>query len=147
MDLQKIGKQKLFIAVAALIGFISTFLPWYSVSYDFGIYGSAGGSFGGTHFWYGIISLIVFLVTIAVCFVGDNIPQLQDAKNFQYAVAGAGGLCALLGFISIVDIGFAIGSILALLAGAAIVVFALFFDKIIKDDAGSAPPPSGPPSI
>jgi hypothetical protein len=132
------NKQRKLILIAAAIGIISTFLPWFTISagaFGYNIKQSQNGFHG--------IGILYFLLLIAVgtiAVVGEQKERLQ--KNMRLAVIGAGALaviCMLIGYgniadtssngMGMVEAGVGYGFVLSFLA--ALVVTAIPF--IIKD--------------
>lgn len=89
-------KQKLYALIAAIVGFIAVFLPWYKVSYGF----IAAQSTNGLRDM-GIIVFLGFIAAGVVTFVmGDKTkPYGGDAKmiaGISFAAAGLFTLITLL---------------------------------------------------
>jgi len=141
-----ISVHRLYIAIAAVLGILSSLLPWYGMKESFwGITARAtvnafrakatsmGFSVSEAHV-LGIIIFILFIAVIALCFLENRIEPLK--KNGKFAFAGGGGFIFLLTIISIAvnssDYGgIKIGVIFVLLFSAAIA--ALPFVKKLED--------------
>jgi hypothetical protein len=63
-------KQKLYALIAAGVGFIAMFLPWWSFSFG-GLGGLGGYSVNGMH-ELGILAFLGFVGAGVLCFLGDK---------------------------------------------------------------------------
>jgi hypothetical protein len=134
------NKQRKLILIAAAIGIISTFLPWFTISasaFGYNIKQSQNGFHG-----IGILYFLLLIAVAAIAAVGEQKERLQ--KNMRLAVIGAGALaviCMLIGYGNIADTsssgmveaGVGYGFVLSFLA--ALAVTAIPF--IIKDPGES----------
>lgn len=133
MNFSTMSKQRLFILIAALIGIISLFLPWKTVSA-----GMMGMSMHESTNGFRDVGIVVFLAFLAagiIAFLGDQLRPLE--KNMWYAVLGAGGAALIFTIIymtkgggdalGIVETGNGIGLWLALLCSIAILAVAFLF--------------------
>ena len=152
MNFQEMSKQRKMILIAAAVGVIAMFLPWWSVS--LGIFG--GGSVNGMHN-EGIIVFLCFLAAAVLSVMGDQTKNL-DQENWMLTLI-AGGLATLITLITFLNappIGDrGIGLFLALAAAIGVLAFAYVnrtsgetlqsgFDTLksrFTKQAGSTPPP------
>ena len=122
MNFQTMSKQRKMILVAAAVGVIAMFLPWWSIS--LGILGS--GSVNGMH-GEGLLVFLCFLAAGAIAYMGDQTKNL-DRTNWMFALiaGGVASLIMIIRFLSWLDIlsALSIGFYLALAAAVAIVAFA-----------------------
>lgn len=91
MNFQTMNKQRKFVLISSVIGIISMFLPWITVSL-FGYSQNENGMHG-----IGILVFICFLVSAAIAYLGDQ--NLNLDKNMWGITLGAGTI-ALIGTIS-----------------------------------------------
>jgi hypothetical protein len=124
MNFQTMSKQRKFVLIAAAIGVISMFLPWFSISV-FGYTSSANGMHGD-----GILVFICFVVAGILAFMGDQTKNLD--RSFWMGVLIAGGIAALIMIIEFLRVLDALsylsfGFYLALLASLAVVAAAYMF--------------------
>jgi peptidoglycan/LPS O-acetylase OafA/YrhL len=122
MNFQTMSKQRKMILIAAAVGVIAMFLPWWSVS----ILGFSTGSVNGLHGW-GIFVFLCFLGGGALAVMGNQTQNLSRT-NWMLAVI-AGGLASLImaiNFLSWLDgLSFlSFGFYLALAAAVAMLIFA-----------------------
>ncbi|WP_121353810.1 hypothetical protein [Flavisolibacter nicotianae] len=122
MNFQTMSKQRKMILIAAAVGVIAMFLPWWSIS--LGIFG--GGSVNGMH-GEGLLVFLCFLAAGAFAYIGDQTKNL-DRTNWMLALI-AGGIASLvmiIRFLSWLDIlsALSFGFYLAMAASFAIVAFA-----------------------
>lgn len=113
-------KQKLYALVAAVVGVIGCFLPWWSFS--FGGFGLGGGySINGMHD-LGILAFLGFVGAGVVTFLGDKSKPFEG--QFKMIAAGAFALAALITLIQFLRImtGASFGIWISLIAGIAGVV-------------------------
>lgn len=112
------------ILIAAAIGVIAMFLPWWSIS--MGIFG--GGSINGMH-GEGIIVFLCFIGAIVLALMGDQTKNLTQSSWMLALIAG--GLAAIISFITFLNVpelaDRGIGLYLALLASIGVVAFAFMF--------------------
>lgn len=120
MNFQTMSKQRKAILIAAAVGFISMFLPWWSLS--LGIFG--GGSVNGMHN-EGIVVFLCFVGAAAISLMGDQTKNLTQNNWMSVLIAGAiAVLITLITFFNappIGDRGF--GLYIALIAAIALVAF------------------------
>lgn len=84
------------VLIAAAVGVISMFLPWFSISLP--LYGTE--SISGMHDW-GILVLICFLTAGALAFLGDQSTNLN--RSNWMAVLIASGIAALITLIKVIN--------------------------------------------
>ena len=96
MNFQTMSKQRKMILIAAAVGLIAVFLPWWSIS--LGVFG--GGSVNGMHN-EGIIVFLAFLAAVVLSVVGDQSKNL-DQTNWMLTLI-AGGLAAIISLITFVN--------------------------------------------
>jgi hypothetical protein len=133
MNFSTMSKQRLFIIIAAVIGLISLFLPWKTVSA-----GMMGMNMAESTNGFRDVGIVVFLAFLAagiISFLGDQTRPLE--RNMWFAVLGAGGAALLFTIIymtksggdalGIVEVGNGIGLWLALLCSIAVLAFAFLF--------------------
>jgi hypothetical protein len=122
MNFQTMSKQRKMILLAAVVGVIAMFLPWWSIS--LGILGS--GSVNGMH-GEGILVFLCFAATGVLAYMGDQTKNLERTNWMLTLIAGGlASLIMIIRFISWLDIlsALGIGFYLALAASVAIVAFA-----------------------
>lgn len=83
MNFQTMSKQRKFILICAVVGVISIFLPWWSISF-----GGFGGSINGFH-GVGVLVFIGFLGAAILSLVGDQTKTLDKTMWTVALVAGA----------------------------------------------------------
>jgi peptidoglycan/LPS O-acetylase OafA/YrhL len=145
MNFQTMSKQRKMILIAAAVGVIAMFLPWWSV----GIFGSVNGLHGE-----GILIFLCFLAAGALAAMGDQTKNL-DRTNWMLTLiaGGVASLILVIRFLSWLEIlgAISIGFYLALAASFAIVVFAYAqrtagetlqggFDSLKNKFTGQQPP-------
>src|SRR5689334_2915365 len=119
MNFQTMSKQRKLILIAAAVGVIAMFLPWWSIDMGF-----VGGSVSGMH-GEGIVVFLAFVGAIVLCVMGDQTKTLSR-QNWMLTLI-AGGLAALITLITFFnapplgDRGF--GLYIALLAAIGVVAF------------------------
>jgi len=123
-------KQKLYALVAAGVGVIACFLPWWS--FGFGGYGGFGSySVNGMH-GLGVIAFLGFIGAGIVSFLGDKTKPFEG--QFKMIAAGAFALAALITLIQFLRLssGSSFGIWLSLIAGiaGAVIVYVLKPEKI-----------------
>lgn len=90
MNFQTLNKQRKFVLIAAAVGVISCFLPWYSIS----MFGYSS-SVSGMHSW-GILAFLAFIGAGIVAFVGD---QTKPMNQSFWLISLACGALSLLGVL------------------------------------------------
>src|SRR5258708_6289509 len=116
MEQMNFHKQKLYALIAAGVGLIACFLPWWKTPT---IYGFGGYSINGLHD-LGIISFLGFIAAGVVTFVmGDKTKPFEGQQKMIAAACFAGAaLFALIQFLRATQFT-SFGLYLALLAGIA----------------------------
>ncbi len=139
MNFQTMSKQRKFILIAAVIGIISVFLPWATVS--IGMFGeSASESVNGFH-GVGIIVFLAFIIAAIVTLTGDQTKALDKTTWMVALIAAAAALLfavialantshAGLGFV---DAGFGFGIWLTLAAAIGVGASAWLFRNPADD--------------
>jgi len=79
MNFQAMNKQRKFILIAAAVGFISMFLPWFDMIV---------ASINGMHD-KGILVFICFVIAGVVAYLGDQTKSLEKTSWFIALVCGA----------------------------------------------------------
>jgi peptidoglycan/LPS O-acetylase OafA/YrhL len=87
MNYQTMSKQRKFVLISAAVGFISMFLPWFSIPI-FGFNQSVNGMHDK-----GILVFVCFVVCGVIAYLGDQTKKLE--KN-MWAITLAAGAFALL---------------------------------------------------
>jgi magnesium-transporting ATPase (P-type) len=111
------NKQRKFILIAAAIGLISMFLPWFRVSI-FGYSSSVNGMHGS-----GILVFICFVAAGVLAFLGDQTKHLD--KTMWFITLACGALATLIvvwNFIDASSSSYGLGSAISIgfyLAGVA----------------------------
>lgn len=120
MNFQTMSKQRKMILIAAAIGVIAMFLPWWSIDMGF-----VGGSVNGMH-GEGIVVFLCFVAAAVLSIMGDQTKNLSRQNWMLTLIAGAlATLIALITFFNappLGDRGF--GLYIALLAAVGVVAFA-----------------------
>lgn len=115
-------KQKLYAIVAAAVGLIACFLPWWSFGYT-GLYSV---SVNGLH-ELGILAFLGFIAAGAVSFLGDKTKPFEG--QYKMIAAGAFALAALITLIQFLRVtsGASFGIWISLIAGiaGAVIVYVL----------------------
>jgi hypothetical protein len=93
MNFQTMSKQRKFILIAAAIGVIATFLPWWTVSV-FGFTSSVNGFHE-----MGILSFICFVVAGLMAYLDDQTKNLDKTKWTITLIAGAISTLIILWYI------------------------------------------------
>jgi uncharacterized protein YacL len=120
MNFETMSKQRKMILIAAAIGVIAMFLPWWSLDMGF-----VKGSVNGMHS-EGIVVFLCFSGAVALSVMGDQTRNLSS-QNWMLALI-AGALATLITLITFLnapplgDRGF--GLYIALLAAAGVLFFA-----------------------
>ena len=83
MNFQTMSKQRKFVLIAAVIGIIATFLPWWSISV-FGYTSSVNGFHG-----LGILSFLCFVAAGVMAYLDDQTKNLDKTKWTATLIAGA----------------------------------------------------------
>jgi hypothetical protein len=94
-------RQKLYALIAAIVGFIAVFLPWYKMTLNLGFnFGGRGQSINGLRDM-GIIAFLGFIAAGVVTFaMGDKTkPYAGDAKMIAGFGFAAAGLFTLITFL------------------------------------------------
>ncbi len=87
MNFQTMNKQRKFVLIAAAVGIIACFLPWFSVS----VFGYSS-SVNGMHSW-GFLAFIAFIGAGVVAFLGDQTKPM--AQTFWFVALACGALSVL----------------------------------------------------
>ena len=120
-------KQKLYALVAAVVGVISCFLPWWSFGYS-GLYSV---SVNGMH-ELGLLAFLGFIGAGIVSFLGDKTKPYEG--QFKMIAAGAFALAALITLIQFLRVtsGASFGIWLSLIAGiaGAVIVYVVKPEKL-----------------
>jgi len=102
MNFQTLNKQRKFVMIAALIGIISCFLPWITVSVSF-LGNSVNNSINGMRSW-GLLAFFAFIGAGVSAFLGNQTRAMQS--TFWFIALACGALAAigvLLFFIKLSD--------------------------------------------
>lgn len=94
MNFQTMSKQRKFVLISAVVGFISMFLPWISISM-FGFRQNVNGMHDK-----GIIVFLCFVVAGIIAYVGDQTMNLDKTKWTVTLIAGALALLFIIWFYS-----------------------------------------------
>lgn len=122
MEQMNFHKQKLYALIAAGVGVIAMFLPWWKVSYM----GFVGGSISGMH-ELGILAFLAFAAAGVLSFMGDKTKPF-DGQNKTIVAACFAGAAAITLIQYLRQTSFAsFGIWLSLLAGiaGAVIVYVL----------------------
>ena len=84
MNFQTMNKQRKFILIAAVVGIIGMFLPWFDLLFL---------SVNGMHSW-GILAFLSFIGAIVVSLMGDQTKNLD--KTFWFVALACGALATLV---------------------------------------------------
>ncbi len=95
MNFQTMSKQRKFVLIAAAVGLISCFLPWFSFSISFFGMKSGGDSINGMNSW-GMLSFFSFIAAGIISLIGD---QTKPMGQTNWFIALAGGGLAILGIV------------------------------------------------
>lgn len=125
-------KQKLYALIAAGIGVIAMFLPWWKIS--FGGFGFGGGySINGMH-EIGIIAFLGFAAAGVATFLGNKTKPFEG--QFKLIAAGGFAVAALITLIQFLRLSSnsSFGIWLSLLAGigGAVIVYVLKPEQLDK---------------
>lgn len=131
MNFQTLNKQRKFILIACVLGIISVFLPWVSISM-FGLSESINGFRG-----WGIVVFFAFIIAAAISLLGNQTQTLE--KNYWLASLACGA-AALLSIvialfsssgmgpgIGIIDAGIGFGIWIAIAASAGVLLFSWIY--------------------
>lgn len=91
MNFKTMSKQRKFVLIAAAIGLISCFLPWYTFSFM----GFGGGSINGMHSW-GLLTFLAFAGAGIVALLGD---QTKTMSQSHWFLALACGVLSIIGVL------------------------------------------------
>ncbi len=94
MNFQTISKQRKFVLISSVVGFISIFLPWVSIS----IFGYSQ-SVNGLHD-KGIVVFICFIATGLIAWMGDQTKAVGITMWITTLLAGAIALLLTIWFYS-----------------------------------------------
>ena len=83
MNFQTMSKQRKFVLIAAAVGVIATFLPWWSISI-FGYTSTVNGFHG-----MGILSFLCFVAAGIIAYLDDQTKNLDKTKWTITLIAGA----------------------------------------------------------
>lgn len=92
MNFQTLNKQRKFVLIAAVVGIISCFLPWISIS----VLGYST-SVNGMHSW-GLLSFIAFIGAGVAAFLGDQTKTMAQTYWFVALACGALSVIGVLIF-------------------------------------------------
>jgi len=125
-------KQKMYAFIAAIVGVIACFLPWWSFSFGgFGL--GAGYSINGMHD-LGILAFLGFVGAGVVTFLGDKAKPFEG--QLKLIAAGAFALAALISLIQFLRIstGTSFGIWISIIAGigGAVIVYVLKPEQLSK---------------
>lgn len=152
------SKQRKFILLAAVVGIISIFLPWLTVSV-FGVTNSTNGFRS-----YGIVVFLAFLGAAGISLMGEQSTTLDQSKWLLVLAAGAIAFIFTLLFYTNINsalgmVGTGFGLWIAILASAGVIGAAWMyknpadnlksgFDSLKKSIPGNQTPPpdAHPPS-
>lgn len=136
MNFQTLNKQRKFILIAALVGVVSVFLPWFSAgAFGFSIH------INGFHGW-GILAFICFIAAGIISFVGDQLLPLYKTMWFATMICGTLALLSIIitlassqstGSFGIVSANFGFGIWIALAAAAGVILFAWMYRNPAHD--------------
>ena len=93
MNFQTMSKQRKFVLIAAVVGVIATFLPWWRMS----IFGFSS-SVNGFHGW-GILSFLCFVAAGVMAYLDDQTKNLDKTKWTLTLIAGAISTLIILWYI------------------------------------------------
>ena len=135
MQQLNLHKQKLYALIAAVIGVIAMFLPWWSLSFgSIEGFGRLGGySINGMH-GLGILAFLAFAGAAVLCFLGDKTKPFEGQfKMIAAACFGGAALITLIQFIRLSS-NTSFGIWLSLLAGiaGAVIVYVLKPEQFVK---------------
>ena len=156
MDLSKLTTADKVISISAIVLFIASFLPWFTVEVNGGAFGSASASGNGwdVGFLWSGIPVILGLAMLAVVAIRAFSPEtsLPDLPiTWGQALLGAGVLAALLVILKLLigedegfgfDVSRSYGIFIATLAAIGLAVGG--FMKMQEAEGGGAA--AGPPT-
>jgi len=127
------SKQRKFVLIAALVGVVATFLPWWSFS-TFGYAYSINGFHG-----LGILAFLCFVAAGVMAYMDDQTTNLNKTKWMATLIAG--GIATLIILYYMVGSGsvlstLGIGIYLSALAALGIVLSAFLFRSPTDDIKG-----------
>ncbi len=117
MNFQTMNKQRKFVLIAAAVGVIAMFLPWFHIS-AFGYSASSNGMHGS-----GILVFLCFAGAGIMAFMGDQTKNLD--KTFWFITLACGAVATLIvvwNYIDASSSAFGLGSAISIgfyLAGLA----------------------------
>lgn len=94
MNFQTMSKQRKFVLISAVVGFISMFLPWISISM-FGFNQNVNGMHNK-----GILVFLCFVASGVIAYLGDQTKNLDKTLWSVTLLAGAIALLLILWFYS-----------------------------------------------
>jgi len=133
MNFQTLHKQRKFVLLSAVLGLISVFLPWKTVSA--GLFGaSMSEGINGFH-GAGILTFLLFIVAGIVAFLGNQTAALDKGSWMAVMAAGAVALIGVIINISttsgnsmgFVELSVGLGCWIALVAAIGVVGSAWLF--------------------
>lgn len=112
------------VLIAAAVGIISMFLPWWSISLGF----LGGGSVSGMH-GAGILVFFCFVAAGVLAFMGDQTANLNQTAWMMVLIAGSiAALITVINFFDPPPIGNSgIGLYGALIAAVGVIAFAFMY--------------------
>jgi hypothetical protein len=133
MNFQTMSKQRKFVLIAALVGVVATFLPWWSFS-TFGYAYSINGFHG-----LGILAFLCFVAAGVMAYMDDQTTNLNKTKWMATLIAG--GIATLIILYYMVGSGsvmstLGLGIYLSALAALGIVLSAFLFRSPTDDIKG-----------
>ncbi len=133
MNFQTMSKQRKFVLIAALVGVVATFLPWWSFS-TFGYAYSVNGFHG-----LGILAFLCFVAAGVMAYMDDQTTNLNKTKWMATLIAGAIATLIILYYMvgsgSVLSI-LGVGIYLSALAALGIVLSAFLFRSPTDDIKG-----------
>lgn len=93
MNFQTMSKQRKFVLIAAAIGVVATFLPWWRIS----VFGYTS-SVNGFHGW-GILAFLCFVAAGVMAYMDDQTKNLDKTKWTATLIAGAISTLIIVWFI------------------------------------------------
>ncbi len=126
MNFQTLNKQRKFILIAAVAGFIAMFLPWIKISI-FGFADYVNGMHGS-----GILVFLCFIGAGVVAYLGNQTKPLEKSFWFIALICGAVATLLMLWFLVDVSGGsgmsfLGIGFYMAALAAAGVLLSAYLY--------------------
>jgi hypothetical protein len=135
VDLKKLPKSAIVIAIICGVGTLGVFLPWFRLTYDFGFF---GGSFGsvtviGFQTFLGWLAFLSYGGAAAYALFGTKIKLPEGLAKNSILITGGSALLftliALLRYVSICSSCVGFGIYISLIAGVALLLVGL---KVIK---------------